>query len=36
MSLATSLGELSIFKNKYTNKAVTWEFVDNLFLGQGA
>lgn len=36
MSLATSPGKLTIFKNKHTNKVAHWEAVDHLFLGQGA
>lgn len=36
MSPGTSLGQLSVFKNKYTNKVVISKVVDNPFLGQGA
>lgn len=36
MSPGTSLGQLSVFENKYTNKVVISKFVDKPFLGQGA
>lgn len=36
MSLATPLWELSVLRNEYPNKVVTWEVADNLFVGREA